>query len=101
MSHLGQSTLVSDITFLETCGKGDIGVAHVPGEENEAETFTKNIITRLHQRYRERIRDGIIWLNQWLNVSTTCREDVVTDSEQSTVQVVEIIEGLDESQNDG
>ena len=72
--------------------KGHLGVAHIPGEENKADICTKNIIARLHQRHRGRIREGRLWLNQWLNVSTTQREDVMTDSEQSTVQVVEIIE---------
>ena len=81
--------------------KGDLGAAHIPGEENEADICTKNIIVRLHQRHRGRIREGKLWLNQWLNISTTRREDVVTDSEQSTVQVVKIIEELDESQDEG
>jgi hypothetical protein len=77
--------------------KGDLGVAHVPGEENEADICTKNIISRLHQKHRGRIRDGILWLNQWLNVSTTQREDVVIDNKQSSVQVVKIIEELTET----
>ena len=69
----------------------------MPGKENEADICTKNFIARLHQRHRGRIRDGLLWLNHWVNASTTWREDVVPDSGQSTVQVVEIIEEQKES----
>jgi len=72
--------------------KGDLRVAHVLGDENKSEICTMNITAPLHKKHRERIRAGMLWLNQWLNVSTTRREDVVTDRETSTVQVVKTIE---------
>ena len=72
--------------------RGDLGVAHVPGDENEADICTKNIITQLHKKHRDRIRDGKLWLNQWFHVSTTRREDVVDEGETNTVRVVETVD---------
>ena len=52
-------------------------VGYIPSEENEADICTKNVISKLHQRHRARIRNGTLWLNQLLDFTTTKREDVV------------------------
>ena len=60
---------------------GWLRVAHIPGEENEADICTKNVTLKLHQKHRERIRKGKLWLLRLCNNPTIQREDVVISDE--------------------
>ena len=61
--------------------QGKMRVGHIPTDENEADMCIKNIIGKLHQKHRARIRDGTLWLSQLLSLSTRQREDVVINGD--------------------
>jgi len=61
--------------------EGLLRVAHIPGEDNEADICTKNVTNRLHLKHRSRIRHGILWLSKLCNHPPIQREDVVISEE--------------------
>ena len=56
---------------------GFLKVAHIPGDENEADICTKNMTDAMHLKLRGRIRDSRLWFGKMISPPTIQREDVV------------------------
>ena len=56
---------------------GVLRVAHISGEENEADICTKNVTAAVHLKLRGKIRDSNLWFNKLISPPTIQRKDVV------------------------